>query len=99
MESTCDVKKCMFAKKHWIKDPSKGRCPSYIESWWKPEGEGKAVLIGDCAPRRSFLMIQELSNRLVGVQQSQEQMRNAFLPLKPLLEKVEEEKLRLTHED
>jgi len=70
MENTCN-KDCPLWKKY------KENCPNCIESWWTPEGEGKEpILVKDCAPKRTFIMIQGLHNRLVGVEQSQEQQRN-----------------------
>ena len=70
MENTCVKEKCEF----W----NNGHCCNYMESWWMPpETQGsKPVLVSDCAPKRTFLMIQDLSNRLVGVQKSQEELRN-----------------------
>ena len=38
--------------------------------------QGTPTLIKDCAPRRTFLMIQELYNRMIGIQQAQEQQRD-----------------------
>jgi hypothetical protein len=69
MENTCN-EKCHLWKKYGI------NCPNYIESWWTFEDKKKPILIKDCAPKRTFLMIQELYNRLVGLQQASEQQRN-----------------------
>lgn len=55
------------------------KCPNYIETWWTPQspsGDGKPILVCDCAPKRTLLMIQDLHNRLVGVEKSQEELRN-----------------------
>lgn len=70
MENTCIREKCEF----W----NNGKCPNYIESWWMPPETqgGKPILIYDCSPKRTFLMIQDLSNRLTGLQKAQEQLRN-----------------------
>ena len=73
MENTCDYKECKLFD---LLGGKPEQCPNYQESWWTPEGKGKPVLIKDCAPRRTFLMIQDLSNRLVGVQKAQEEQRN-----------------------
>ena len=70
MEDTCN-KDCEFGKLF----KSERECCNYIESWWKPL-EGQPVLIKDCAPRRNFWMIQDLYNRLIGVQQANEEQRN-----------------------
>jgi len=69
MEGTCD-KNCPLWKKY------KEKCPNYIESWWKPENKKEPILIKDCAPKRTFIMIQELHNRFIGVEKSQEEQRN-----------------------
>jgi len=73
MESTCNFKECEFAKQLFAKPE---QCPFYIESWWQPEGKGKPVLVKDCVHKRMFLMIQDLHNRLIGVQKAQEEQRN-----------------------
>jgi len=72
MQNTCEKEKC----KIWqLLD---GNCPNVIESSWLPPPTvgGPPVTVTDCAPRRTMIMIQELSNRLVGVEKSQEDMRN-----------------------
>jgi len=69
MEDTCN-KECPLWKKY------KDKCPNYVESWWQSNDGGEPKLVKDCAPKRTFLMIQELNNRLVGLQQAQEQQRN-----------------------
>ena len=73
MKDTCNYKECKLFD---LLGGTPEQCPNYQESWWVPEGNGKPVLIKDCAPRRTFLMIQDLSNRLVGVQKASEQSRN-----------------------
>lgn len=70
---TCDFDKCRFAKEFFTK---KEDCFNYKETWWKDPRSSEPVLIGDCAPIRTLIMVQELSNRLVGVQKSQEEQRN-----------------------
>lgn len=72
MQDTCEKEKC----KIWqLLD---GHCPNKMESSWLPPPTvgGPAVTVTDCAPRRILIMLQELSNRLVGVQAAQEQQRN-----------------------
>ena len=72
MQDTCEKEKC----KMWqLLD---GYCPNKMESSWMPPPTvgGSPVTVTDCAPRRVLLMIQELSNRLVGVQRAQEEQRN-----------------------
>ena len=73
MEDTCNYKECKLFD---LLGGTPEQCPNYQETWWTPEGKGKPILIKDCAPRRTFLMIQDLSNRLVGVQKAQEEQRN-----------------------
>jgi len=73
MEGTCNSATC---KLHDLLGGTVEQCPSFIESWWTPSNKGVPIMVKDCAPKRVFLMIQELSNRLVGVQQAQEQQRN-----------------------
>ena len=70
MQNTCSKEECPLWKEYGDK------CPNYIESWWQAEGKGQPIMVCDCAPKRTFLMIQDLHNRFVGVQRSQEQQRN-----------------------
>lgn len=72
MEGTCNFEKCVFAKT-FFKEAKE--CFNYKEVWWKPL-EGEPKLVEECAPIRTLIMIQELSNRLVGVEKSQEELRN-----------------------
>ena len=76
MNGTCDYKNCKLFD---LLGGQPEQCPNYTESWWTPGPQAtdrNPILVKDCAPKRTFLMIQELSNRLVGVQQSQEELRN-----------------------
>lgn len=73
MENTCNYEECEFGKLLFDKPE---QCPLFIESWWSPQNKDKPILIKDCVNKRMFLMIQDLSNRLVGVQKSQEEQRN-----------------------
>lgn len=70
MDNTCS-KECPLWKKY------KDKCPNYIQTTWTNE-KGEVKLIEDCAPKRTMLMLQEVYNRLVGVEKSQEQQRNEF---------------------
>lgn len=76
MEDTCNFKECLFAKKLKLKKPDE--CFNYIESWWKPDNGKENKLLKDCSNRRLFIMVQDLYNRLGGVQSSQEQMRDNY---------------------
>jgi hypothetical protein len=74
MEETCKPEGCGMAELF-----GRSKCPNYIETWWKPQkvgGNNKPVLVCDCAPKRTLLMIQDLHNRMIGVEQSQEELRN-----------------------
>lgn len=70
IKDTCTKEKC----REW----GNGDCPFMVEAWWTPPENtpGQPVLIVDCAPKRALMLTQELSNRLIGVEKSQEQMRN-----------------------
>ena len=82
MTNTCHFSKCVMAKRFKIKKAEE--CPNFVSSWWTQD-EGKPVLIEDCAPQRTMFMVQDLHNRLIGVQKSQEQQRNALKPLNDLI--------------
>jgi len=73
MESTCNYKKCKLFD---LLGGDPEQCPNYMESWWRPSDNDAPILVEDCAHKRIFLMIQDLSNRLVGVQKSQEEQRD-----------------------
>jgi len=73
MKNTCDYKNCEFGKLLFDKPE---QCVNYVESWWTPNNKDNPILIKDCSHKRLFLMVQDLSNRLVGVQKSQEEQRN-----------------------
>lgn len=73
MENTCNPENCKLFN---LLGGTPEQCPNYQESWWTPEGKGKPILVKDCSPRRTFLMIQDLHNRLIGVQKAQEEQRN-----------------------
>ena len=72
MENTCNFDKCKFGQGFFAKEEE---CFNFKETWWRPL-EGEPVLVKDCAPIRTMLMVQGLHDRLIGVQQSQEQQRN-----------------------
>lgn len=76
MKDTCIFKECLVAKRLKLKKGEE--CINFIEAWWTPEGKKEPLIIKDCSPKRTFLMIQELYNRLIGVEKSQEQMRNEY---------------------
>lgn len=56
---------------------TKKSCPNKITTPWKNE-KGEIREVVDCAPKRTMIMVQQLSNAVVGVQKSQEEMRNSF---------------------
>lgn len=96
MTDTCNFPKCAVAKKLKIKKAEE--CINFTSAWWRPE-EGKPVLLNDCAPKRMPLMIQELYNRMTGVQKSQEEQRNALQPLGPLLDMAKGHRQKVLTED
>lgn len=73
MENTCKPDKCQL---HNLLGGEPAHCPNYIESWWQPQEGGKPILVQDCAPKRQILMLQDIFNRLLALQQVNEQQRN-----------------------
>jgi len=73
MENTCNEKNCKF---HELIGGDPEQCPNFVESWWTPKDGGQPRLVRDCAPKRTMLMVQEHYNRLIGLQEAQEQQRN-----------------------
>lgn len=84
VENTCIREQCYW----W--ELTGGKCPNYVESWWKPPETtpGQPILIMDCAPKRTMIMVQELSNRVIGVQKAQEEQRNEFTETRDLFNKL-----------
>jgi len=81
MQDTCNFEQCKFGKSFFN---DRTECFNFIESWWTPHDGGPPKLVGDCAPRRTVLMIQEHYNRLEGIQKAVEEERNADQPLKQM---------------
>jgi hypothetical protein len=85
MESTCKKGNCWFyllMKELLGKELDFKDCPFYQEMIWTPDPVGEkpssAVTIQDCVNKRSLLFqLEQVYPRLMGVQQSNEQMRNA----------------------
>ena len=65
MEDTHCGDQCPFKKMGYDK------CPNELESWWQPADELQPKLVKDCAPKRMLLMMQQLYNRMDGVQKQQ----------------------------
>ena len=88
MEDTCIREKCPLWKKF------KGRCPNFIETGWKEHDKAQPIMVADCAPKRTLLMMQTLYNRFIGVQKSNEKQVNTNVQFMGVLESVFE-KLQL----
>jgi hypothetical protein len=70
LNSTCLKEKCPY----W--DIYEDKCPFYIETMWSPQEGGQPTVMEDCSPKRTVLVVMDIMNRLVGVQQANEQQRN-----------------------
>ena len=64
---------CPIAKRLKVKNITE--CPNYLQNIFM-DNKGEKIIVNDCAPKRTMLMIQELSNRMVGTQKVFEQQRN-----------------------
>ena len=73
MESTCNFKECALAKKWKIKKPEE--CFNYIENQFQTT-DGKVIIVKDCCPKRSLLMIQELYNSVERLHISNSELKN-----------------------
>jgi len=89
MKDTCLCEKCPLWKKYYSRKNGQC-CPNYIETSWTSREDNQPVLIKDCAPKRSVLMMMDMQNRLFGTQQAAEQARNKS-------EKVSQELLAFTN--
>jgi len=71
LKDTCNYGECYFGQ---LLD-SLDHCPFFQKFGW--QGENGVYETKDCSPRRNAFMVQELFNRLIGVQKASEQERNA----------------------
>ena len=55
------------------------QCPNYIETLWHQKDESQPVIVKDCAPKRTLLMLQELYGRIFALQQQVSQTENELL--------------------
>ena len=85
MENTCRKEKCPM----WglFNDPEEP-CINYVQSWWEDKQTGENKLVCDCVPKRTFIMLQHIMNRMDGVQQASEEERNKSNKLLKEVEKV-----------
>ena len=72
MQDTCK-QNCKIYKK--LKLKSIEECPNHIKNIWTNDKD-ETILTNDCAPVRTCLMFTELYKRLIGIQKTQEQLRN-----------------------
>ncbi len=82
MDDTCEFEKCVVAKKFKFKSASE--CFNNVQLIWHVKETGEQKPVCDCAPKRTLLMMTDLHNRMIGVQKSQEQQRNAVRPIAEL---------------
>ena len=75
MEDTCKKPDCHLWKKYGEK------CPNYYRTGWREKDSSQEIIVHDCSPVRTMLMLQDISNRLIGVQQAGEQTRNVIFEL------------------
>jgi len=76
MQETCNPDKCKLFQ---LLGGNPEECPNYVVSWWTPQDglkKGQPIVVKDCAPKRTLLMIQELMNMNVALQRAEEQQRN-----------------------
>ena len=71
MKDTCNWGECYYSTLF----DKREQCPYYHILHWQ-KGKGEVTMTHDCTTRRTMLMVQDLYNRLIGVQQSAEEERN-----------------------
>lgn len=74
-KDTCEKEKCPF----WKLIANEGKpCPMYVSVTFTPSlpNGGQPYTVQDCAPVRTIMMVQDLYNRMIGIQKSQESLRN-----------------------
>ena len=69
---TCTFKDCYFGG--LLEKPE--QCPNFMENWFYPK-DSDPYCVKDCAPRRTLDILKDIHTRLIGVQKSHEQQRNA----------------------
>jgi hypothetical protein len=70
---TCHFETCKFAKEFFS---DREECFNYKATWWTPTDGGEPIMIYDCAPIRTLIMVQELANGQIRLQKAQEQQRD-----------------------
>lgn len=73
MENTCHWDNCPFRKKMKLKKAEE--CPNFYENIFVSPKDEK-IIVQDCAPIRTMLMVQDVFNRLIGLQKATEGQRN-----------------------
>jgi hypothetical protein len=73
MENTCTFPDCKFWKT-FSDNPEE--CPHFQYGRWVSEDKKIEKQIKECAPISTRLAIMDLYNRMIGIQQAQEQQRN-----------------------
>lgn len=66
-------------------------CPNYIETIWQEEGNPQPVIIKDCAPKRTLLLVQELYNKVFALQQQASQTEACLLQFKGVFNIIKNE--------
>jgi len=84
MEDTCQPERC---KLHDLLGGDQDQCPNHLLSTWVSK-DGVTKAVHDCAPKRTLLMLQQMENRMLGLQKAQEEQRNESRPVNLLLAKA-----------
>lgn len=83
MENTCCGDNCSFVKSGFCSTDRE--CPFYCESIWQ-SNQGKEVkVVKDCYPKRATMESNNIHNRMLVLQECQEDLRNRLDRLEILL--------------
>jgi len=91
MEGTCKSESCKLFD---LLGGTIEQCPNFVQSMWTPKEGGQPVLVKDCAPIRTMLMVQQLMNQQIGLQQAQEQQRNESHSIISMVKEAVEKKIQ-----
>ena len=84
MQGTCNEKGCKLFD---LIGGTPEQCPNFVQTMWQSQ-DSQPILVKDCAPKRTMIMMQEIHNRLVGLQQASEQQRNESQAINSVFKEV-----------
>lgn len=89
MEDTRCGEDCCFVKSGFCNKDSE--CPNYTETIWEEASSGKTKIVKDCAPKRTMIEQQNMTNSFNAVTASNQVLRDKIDRLEGLLLQIIQE--------